>query len=124
MSRNFDLLLVEDDPTLGPLTADALRALGHHVELAPTVDKAFVWMKAANECDAILLDLDVGGEPGELLIERLLNAAMHIPEILIVSAQPTNVLLRVVERIDACTYLQKPCTARAINDELERCVRA
>lgn len=124
MSRILTLLLVEDDPTLGPLTAEALRQFGHHVALAPSVDMAFGWMKASNECDAIVLDLDVGDEPGELLIERLLDASMHVPEVLVVSAQPINVLARVVERLDACTCLQKPCTARAINAELERCVRA
>jgi DNA-binding response OmpR family regulator len=118
MSRNLALLLVEDDPTLGPLTAEALRQFGHHVALAPSVDMAFRWMKAANECDAIVLDLDVGDEPGELLIERLLDASMHVPEVLVVSAQPMNVLARVVERLDACTCLQKPCTASAINEEL------
>lgn len=52
MRRDFILNLVEDDPTLGPLTADALRMFGHNTTLAETRDAAMRELRRGNRSEA------------------------------------------------------------------------
>ncbi|HEX4480257.1 MAG TPA: response regulator [Rudaea sp.] len=105
-------------------TADGVRAErfrtsrgSRHVRAA-----AFTRLFAANDFDAILLDLELGTERGETLIEQLRIAHCNVPEVIIVSAQPQVELQRAMRRIDACAALGKPCSVRELNAELERCL--
>jgi two-component system response regulator QseB len=120
--EHYSILLVEDDPALGPLTAYALSDFGHRVVLVTSVPAAFTRLFAANDFDAILLDLELGTERGETLIEQLRIAHCNVPEVIIVSAQPQVELQRAMRRIDACAALGKPCSVRELNAELERCL--
>lgn len=120
--QHYSILLVEDDPALGPLTAYALSDYGHRVVLATSVPAAFTKLSAANDFDAILLDLELGAERGETLIEQLRTARCDVPEVIIVSAQPVDELRRVMRRIDACGALSKPCSVLELNAELQRCI--
>jgi two-component system response regulator QseB len=120
--EHYSILLVEDDPALGPLTAYALSDFGHRVVLVTSVPAAFTRLFAANDFDAVLLDLELGTERGETLIEQLRIAHCDVPEVIIVSAQPPVELQRAMRRIDACAALGKPCSVRELNAELERCL--
>ncbi len=122
MRRQFAILLVEDDPSLGPLTADALDFFGHAVTLVTDVQVAFERVAAANEFDAIVLDLELGCERGETLIERLVEADLAVPEVIIVSAQPATELMRAKNRLNACAALQKPTLANEIDAALNECL--
>jgi DNA-binding NtrC family response regulator len=122
MKRRFSILLVEDDPTLGPVTAEALRFLGHAVSLADTVTGAYDCLEAANDFDALVLDLELGSERGETLIERLRAASLFIPEVIILSAQPPFVLARAARQTAACSAIQKPVSLEQLSAEIERCV--
>jgi two-component system response regulator QseB len=120
--EHYSILLVEDDPALGPLTAYALSDYGHRVVLVASVPAAFTKLSASNDFDAILLDLELGAERGETLIEQLRTAHCNVPEVIIVSAQPTAELHRAMRRIDACAAVSKPCTVLELNAELQRCL--
>lgn len=121
MRRGFVLLLVEDDPTLGPITAEALEIFGHATTLAPSVDTAFRELSRA-DFDAIILDLGLGTEQGETLIENARKAGMRVPEVVVLSALPMNVLRKAQKSLDACGVLQKPITPEDLAAELERCI--
>ena len=122
MRRKFSLLIVEDDRILGFVTAEALRSRGHTVVLAATPESAADWLRRSPLFDAMLLDLDLGTERGEALIERLRDEGARLPEIVILSAQPMDLLHRSRRAIDACAVIQKPASVEEIDRELERCV--
>ena len=124
MNRRFSLLLVEDDPALGSVTAQALRFMGHEVSLVGSVGEAYARLEAANDFAAVLLDLELGSERGETLIERLRDASVRVPEIIILSAQPAFVLERAVRETAACGAIQKPVSLEQLTAEIERCVPA
>ncbi len=77
MKRKFVLLLVEDDPVLGPITAEALDIFGHATRLAATVSSAFEEL-CNTDFDAIVLDLQLGADRGETLIDIVREAGLRM----------------------------------------------
>ena len=61
----LEILLVEDEPTVGMLTTEGLQQRGHRVVLAATIAEAFADV-VEQSFDVILLDLKVGDERGEV----------------------------------------------------------
>jgi two-component system OmpR family response regulator len=64
------LLVVEDEPKLGPLIVRALRGEGHAVDLCATGGEA-VWRASAVEYDAIVLDVGLPDFDGFEVCRRL-----------------------------------------------------
>jgi CheY-like chemotaxis protein len=122
MQRLFDILLVEDDPVLGPLTAESLSVCGHQLTLSPTVQNAFERLKAPHTFNVIILDIELGTDRGEHLIALLREAKIDFPAVVLFSAQPVSELTRCAKAISAKGALQKPSTLKQINEMLERAV--
>ncbi len=122
MNRTQNILLVEDDPVLGPLTAESLSMRGHALTLAATADAAFEQLAAANSYSVVLLDLQLGSVHAIDLVARLRRAHARLPSIVIFSAQPSFELSRSARAIKARATLQKPCTIDQIDDAIERAV--
>ena len=78
MRRGFVLLLVEDDPVLGPITAEALEIFGHSTTVAATIEAAMHELSSSDRFDAIVLDLDLGNTRGETLIASAREARMRL----------------------------------------------
>ena len=70
----------------------------------------------------VLLDLQLGQQRGESLIEDLRREGTRLPPLLIFSAQPMNELRHAATMISAAGILQKPCDAAAINHAIETAV--
>ena len=122
MRRGFVLLLVEDDPVLGPITAEALEIFGHSTTVAATIEAAMHELSSNGQFDAIVLDLDLGNARGETLITNMRKAGMRRPEVVILSALPMNVLRRAQRETEACGAIQKPIAVEDLAQELERCI--
>jgi DNA-binding NtrC family response regulator len=122
MQRSLDILLVEDDPVLGPLTAESLSECGHQVTLSSTTKNAFEKLKVPHAFNVIILDIQIGTDRGEDLIERLNAAGIEFPAIVLFSAQPASELARSARAVNASGTLQKPCSLEQINRMLERAV--
>jgi DNA-binding NtrC family response regulator len=114
------VLLIEDDLNLGVITAEVLTDIGHESLVANTSSEAFALLQADNRISVILLDLKLGADRGEVLIERLAAARVRIPPIIILSGQPLSELERAAQRVHAAEFIQKPCTAQALNEAIER----
>ncbi|MEP6484005.1 MAG: response regulator [Rudaea sp.] len=117
-----DILLVEDDPVLGPLTAESLAGRGHRLTLAPTADEAFEHLRTPNHFTVMILDLQLGAVSGVDLVARLHEANIFVPAVVVFSAQPAFELMRAAKVINASGTLQKPCTVDQINHALQRLV--
>lgn len=122
MRRGFVLLLVEDDPVLGPLTAEALEVFGHATTHVATSEAAMHALRCNDAFDAIVLDLDLGNARGETLITNMRGSQMRMPEIVILSALPLHALQRAQRETNACGAIQKPISVEDLAQELERCI--
>ncbi len=68
MANSWRILLVEDDPALGPITIEVLTSCGHYVVLANSFKAAYNYLRPQHAVQAILLDLQLGLQGGEDLI--------------------------------------------------------
>jgi len=116
------ILLVDDEPLLSRAVLDLLALLGHSPTWAVDVAEGYDAM-LGGFFDALLLDLNLGPERGEHLVERIRVSGAHVPPIVIFSAQPQTDLDESARRIGAATILHKPCDLRSLELALTEAVQ-
>ena len=100
------LLLVEDDPVLGPRLRQDLRTAGYAVDLVDNgIDGQF--QGETETYDAVILDLGLPGRPGLEVLHNWRTAGSHLPVIILTARDAWH------ERVDglkagADDYLGKP----------------
>ena len=100
------LLLVEDDPILGPRLRQDLRRAGYAVDLVDNgIDAQF--QGEEEEYDAVILDLGLPGRPGLEVLQNWRKAGSRLPVIVLTARDTWH------ERVDglkvgADDYLGKP----------------
>jgi DNA-binding response OmpR family regulator len=119
MKRSTTILLIEDDPALGPATLEVLAAEGHAAVLANSFDQAFEILLAPHRIEVLLLDLQLGLKRGDDLIESLRLHGATIPPIVIFSAKPIDELVLAAKAIGAEAFLQKPCSGIRLVEAIE-----
>jgi DNA-binding response OmpR family regulator len=116
------VLVIDDDPILGPVTVELLHALGYRARWVDTYERGLDELRNSRDIAVVLLDLQLGHQRGEALVEDLRREGAALPPLLIFSAQPMNELRRAASMISAAGILQKPCDAAAINHAIEAAV--
>ena len=118
MRTSICVLLGEDDPILGQLTLAALKSLNHDAVLATSVAEAYDHLARHHRFHIVVLDLQLGNERSEPMIERLRENGWQVPPILIFSAQPRWELDRALTRVAASSILHKPVSIEEIESEI------
>ena len=116
------VLIIDDDPILGPVTVELLHVLGHRATWVDTYERGLDALRHAGDIAIVLLDLQLGPQRGETLIEDLRREGMALPPLLIFSAQPMHELRLAAAATRAAGILQKPCGAATINSAIEAAV--
>lgn len=88
----------------------ALNHLGHDSVLATSVYSTYHCLARCHNFEMILLDLQLGGERSEPMIQRLIDEGFAIPPIIILSAQPPYELQKAAQIVGAKAILQKPAS--------------
>ena len=122
MKRKCRILLVEDDPILGPMMVQALEYFNHECVLVTTAEAARDWLSQPGQFDAVLLDLQLQGDRSEPVVEELRDKGLELPPIVVLSAQPVDELQRAVKRVGAKAFLQKPAALHDIEAVVRRAV--
>lgn len=114
------IIMVEDDPEIGPLTQDRLGQEGFDVAL--TADAAGLdALLARQQPDMIILDLMLPGEDG-LSICRRLRARTNVP-ILMLTARTDEIDRVVGLELGADDYLGKPFAMRELTARIRAILR-
>jgi DNA-binding response OmpR family regulator len=122
IKRSIVVLMVEDDPALGPATVDLLSAEGHVATLASTFVEAIRLLLSPNRVEVLILDLQLGTHRGDELIETLRSIDAKLPPIVLLSARPMAELVQAAKVVGAEVYLQKPCSAQRILEAVDLAV--
>ncbi|MEO1490658.1 MAG: response regulator [Pseudomonadota bacterium] len=120
MTSSAQILLVEDDPELRPLTADFLSREGFEVEAVAdgtAMDRALT----ATSFDLLVLDLMLPGEDG-LSICRRIRARSAIP-ILMLTARKEEIDRIIGLELGADDYLGKPFNPRELTARIRAILR-
>ena len=84
------VLVVEDDPIILMVAADALRSAGHIVVEAESVDEAAHTLRAAaGAFDAVFSDIETPGEMDGLALARLIGEAWPAIVLVLTSGRVT-----------------------------------
>lgn len=118
------VLLIDDDPILGPVTIELLQAMGHKASWVESYESGIDMLSNPHDITIVLLDLQLGAQRGEALIDQLRSAGKNIPPVLIFSAQPMCELRQAASAIKASGILQKPCDAMTINNAIRTAASA
>lgn len=118
------ILLIDDDPILGPVTVELLQTLGHQATWVESYERGLHTLSHPHDITIVLLDLQLGTQRGEALVAQLRSAGASVPPLLIFSAQPMAELRRAANTVKASGILQKPCDAAAINNAIRTAMAA
>jgi PAS domain S-box-containing protein len=114
--RSGRLLVVEGDPTVRLLTAEALGAAGYHVEPAATPAEALGRLRAAQgRYDAVVIDVDLPEKDGHALLDEMRALYADLPAVL--TASPGDPRTPAAPR---SVRVAKPYTATMIVEALAR----
>jgi DNA-binding response OmpR family regulator len=119
MNRSTNVLLIEDDPNLGPATLELLAAQGHAALLADSYEQAFAILTGTHRIEVLILDLQLGLRRGDELVASLRTHGARVPPIVVFSAKPIDELAGAARRMGAEAYLQKPCSAARIGEAID-----
>jgi PAS domain S-box-containing protein len=116
--RTNSVLIVQLEPTVRSLTAEALASSGFRTEEAATGAEAFGKVRAAQgRYDAVLLDDDLPDRPGEEVAREL--RALHSDLPILIASQERETELRAQFRDDRCiAVIAKPYKAGGIQEAL------
>ncbi len=118
------ILLVDDDPILGPVTVELLQTLGHQASWVDSYERGLQTLSGAHDITVVLLDLQLGPQRGEDLVRALRKVGVLIPPVVVFSAQPMAELRHAATVTKASAILQKPCNAQAIRQAIETAAAA
>lgn len=102
----ISVLIIEDDPSVGHSMMDVLKTTGFAPTLVTTADEAHDAMLDI-DFDVILLDLQLGHERGESLIQSVRASGVSTPPIVILSAMPPAVAQVAFKQLGAAAVLGK-----------------
>jgi two-component system nitrogen regulation response regulator NtrX len=122
IKRSVVVLMVEDDPALGPATVDLLTAEGHVATLASSFVEGIRLLLSPNRVEVLILDLQLGTHRGDQLVETLRSIKAKLPPIVVLSGRPMPELVGAAKAVGAEVFLQKPCSAQRILEAIELAV--
>ncbi len=113
------VLVVDDDISVGQTIAEAVRLAGHRCEVVFDAQAAFARLNGPHSFDVVFLDLQLGEERSEDLVQRLAQDGVALPPFVIVSGRP-NAELRVAGRVtQAAAWLKKPISLASVEAAIE-----
>ena len=119
MDSSRSVLLIEDDVPLARSTDDLLTMLGFDVTWKANATQATAALCSPHHFSVVLLDLNLGAERGEQIIQDARSRGCLIPPVVIFSAQPERELTLAAQSSRAAGILRKPCSASAIQAAIE-----
>jgi len=116
------ILVVEDDPWSQRIVVELLEMRGHDVLAADSVSSARTQL--AQEPQIVLLDINIPGGGGELLLREIRASAMHarLPVIALTASAMTGDRERFL-RQGFTAYLSKPIDVKSFGPTIEHYVR-
>lgn len=107
---------------LGPITSEFLSQQGHQPVLAASSEQALLILSTPNQIEVILLDLQLGNERGETVVQQLQSRGYVVPPIIILSALPMSQIMYAAQLVGAASVLEKPCAAQKMLRAIELAV--
>ncbi len=110
------VLVVEDDPDVGPMLEDAVRGDGHAVDLARTGEEA-LWLAAEQPYDVVVLDVGLPGTDGFEVCRQLRGAGSGAAVLMLTGRSGVDDRVRGLDS-GADDYITKPVAVAELRARL------
>ncbi len=119
------VLIIDDDPVVRHLLSSVIRAADHTVHTAATGKEGLDWLAncyAFQNCPAlILLDVQLGDMPGELVLKKIRELSKNQPVTVVMLSANTEKEVRAAHAdLEADFFLEKPFPPGRIIEILEK----
>jgi two-component system C4-dicarboxylate transport response regulator DctD len=121
MTRSADpapVLLVEDDATLRKVFAIELQRMGFRVQAMPSAQGVLELVRKT-PMDAVLLDLNLPGMPGQQLLEQLMAQDPDLPVVVCTAHGSVGVAVEAMRK-GAFDFLTKPVSLDVLEQSIHR----
>jgi len=115
-----EVLLVDDDVLLSASIMEMLSLLAYRVTWASSIEEAMIALGHNRVFDVMLLDLRLGDDRGERIVEVAVQHRICLPPVVIFSAQPDVELGLAATHTSARAVLRKPCSLAGMRHALDR----
>jgi len=112
------ILVVEDDPSVAQVVADALRLEGHDVLVALDGGEGLSVLETS-VVDGVFLDLVMPGLDGLTVLSRIRNRHPHLPVVILSAHADTKETAR-ARQLGAVEIITKPTALRELTQVLAR----
>ena len=117
--RNLAILLVDDDDLFRGTAKPLLEVLGHRVQDASSGPEALRCLKAGQEADLVILDLNMPGMDGEETLGRLRSLRPDLP-VLLATGNADDRIPAILQQFPRVQILMKPFTIQEMKRQLAR----
>jgi len=116
------ILVIDDEPAVAAVIAEALREEGHEVSVAGSGEQG---LRAIAEIspDALFLDIVMPGMDGIEALRRIRGKDPHLP-VIILSGWASKSQIDEARRLGVTDILQKPVALRTLSSALARTATA
>lgn len=113
------ILIVEDEAPLARAVSTYLEKVGHDVEVAGSVEHALQHLDAENPFQFVLLDLNLPGAHGSVLLREVRR---RFPATAVIVTSGTRLIEDAIQafRAGAVDFLRKPFTPDAVSATVDR----
>jgi CheY-like chemotaxis protein len=112
------ILVVDDEPTVAELLAEAIRDAGHEVLVALDGNEALDLLDAT-PVDGVFLDLVMPGLSGFAVLSQIHNRHPRLP-VVVISAHAADEIAARAKELGAAAVLQKPTGLAQVSEILSR----
>jgi len=116
------VLIVDDEPGIRKTTGVAVQTMGHEVVSAPNGLRALKTLEEG-PCDVCFLDVNLGGEDGLSVLEKLLQAQPSLVVVMFTAFANISTAVEAMRR-GAFDFIPKPFTPDQIRQVFDKIVRA
>jgi len=114
----MDLLIIEDDPTVGPLLRDVFVSDGHTATLMRSGEAGLDYL-ASERPDAVLLDVQLPRISGIEVLRRIRSKSPDLP-VVVITGHATPEQIAQAKALGVVEVLEKPEILNEVHDALKR----
>lgn len=115
------LLIADDDPQLRTALAEVFEGQGYQVRTASTGEESLELMDRS-QIDCLLIDFNLPGMTGLETIQ-IIHQQLIYPVSILITAQPTTMVLQTALALKVFTVLAKPIARAVVTNTVQRALK-
>jgi DNA-binding NtrC family response regulator len=122
LASGREVLVVEDDPRVRKMLADALKQMSFNATFAFSAEGADKLLRERGDFDILILDLNLPGMNGIDFLQHIRGRGCEVPVIILTGFGDLEAAKKAIH-FDVVEFLSKPCTLGSLETAMSRARR-